>query len=67
MITSDDIQEMAAYSGWQNDNLFECHDDIGAAPRPHHRSHHISPLHALKVGYRATDIPWRHGAGFFAG
>jgi len=170
MITSDYIQEMAAYSRWQNDSLFKCCDDIGAEERTrdrgmffgsihntldhicvvnrsiltflngtlpertppghpvwpdweelksirleqedllsagarewtedwlaartvksdplgedlpsvprwvmvvqffnhqtHHRSQVTSALHALNVDYGATDIPWRPGAGFFAG
>ncbi|MGD1883431.1 MAG: DinB family protein [Paracoccaceae bacterium] len=33
----------------------------------HHRSQVTFALHALGVNYGPTDIPWRPGAGFFAG
>ena len=33
----------------------------------HHRSQVTSALHSMGVDYGATDIPWRPGAGFFAG
>lgn len=33
----------------------------------HHRSQVTSVLHAMGIDYGATDIPWRPGAGYFAG
>lgn len=33
----------------------------------HHRSQVTSALHAMGIDYGATDIPWRPGAGYFAG
>ena len=33
----------------------------------HYRSQVTSALHAMGIDYGATDIPWRPGAGFFAG
>ncbi|MEL6362321.1 MAG: DinB family protein [Pseudomonadota bacterium] len=33
----------------------------------HHRSQITSALHAMGIDYGATDIPWRPGAGYFAG
>lgn len=33
----------------------------------HHRSQVTSALHQMGIDYGATDIPWRPGAGFFAG
>lgn len=33
----------------------------------HHRSQASSALHAMGIDYGATDIPWRPGAGYFAG
>lgn len=33
----------------------------------HHRSQVTSALHALGIDYGSTDIPWRPGAGYFAG
>ena len=33
----------------------------------HHRSQVSSALHVMGIDYGATDIPWRPGAGFFAG
>lgn len=33
----------------------------------HHRSQVTSALHSMGFDYGATDIPWRPGAGFFAG
>lgn len=33
----------------------------------HHRSQVTSAFHAMGVDYGATDIPWRPGAGYFAG
>lgn len=33
----------------------------------HHRSQVTSALHAMGIDYGVTDIPWRPGAGFFAG
>lgn len=53
-------------------------DDLPAIPRwvmvvqlfnhqTHHRSQVTCALHSMGVDYGATDIPWRPGAGFFAG
>ena len=53
-------------------------DDMPAIPRwvmvvqlfnhqTHHRSQVTSALHSMGIDYGATDIPWRPGAGFFAG
>ncbi|WP_306140795.1 DinB family protein [Roseibium sp. MMSF_3412] len=53
-------------------------DDIPAIPRwvmvvqifnhqTHHRSQVTTALHKMGVDYGSTDIPWRPGAGFFAG
>lgn len=53
-------------------------DDLPAIPRwvmvvqlfnhqTHHRSQVSSVLHSMGVDYGATDLPWRPGAGFFAG
>ena len=53
-------------------------DDLPAIPRwvmvvqlfnhqTHHRSQVTSALHSLGVDYGSTDIPWRPGAGYFAG
>ncbi|MDV4169647.1 DinB family protein [Rhodovulum sp. FJ3] len=53
-------------------------DDLPAIPRwvmvvqlfnhqTHHRSQVTSALHSMGIDYGATDIPWRPGAGFFAG
>lgn len=53
-------------------------DDLPAIPRwvmivqlfnhqTHHRSQVTSVLHSMGIDYGATDIPWRPGAGFFAG
>lgn len=53
-------------------------DDLPAIPRwvmvvqlfnhqTHHRSQVTSALYLMGVDYGATDIPWRPGAGFFAG
>ena len=33
----------------------------------HHRSQVTSALHAMGIDYGNTDIPWRPGAGYFAG
>lgn len=33
----------------------------------HHRSRVTTALHAIGVDYGPTDIPWRPGAGYFAG
>ncbi len=33
----------------------------------HHRSQVTSVLHTMGIDYGATDIPWRPGAGYFAG
>lgn len=33
----------------------------------HHRSQVTSALHRMGIQYGATDIPWRPGAGYFAG
>ena len=33
----------------------------------HHRGQITSALHAMGIDYGATDIPWRPGAGYFAG
>ncbi len=33
----------------------------------HHRSQVTSALHTIGKDYGATDIPWRPGAGYFAG
>ncbi len=33
----------------------------------HHRSQVTTALHGMGVDYGATDIPWRPGAGYFAG
>lgn len=33
----------------------------------HHRSQVTSALHSMGIDYGATDIPWRPGAGYFAG
>lgn len=33
----------------------------------HHRSQVTVALHSLGLDYGSTDIPWRPGAGFFAG
>jgi DHA1 family bicyclomycin/chloramphenicol resistance-like MFS transporter len=33
----------------------------------HHRSQVTSALHGMGIKYGNTDIPWRPGAGFFAG
>lgn len=53
-------------------------DDLPAIPRwvmvvqlfnhqTHHRSQVTSALNSMGLDYGATDIPWRPGAGFFAG
>ena len=53
-------------------------EDIPAIPRwvmvaqifnhqTHHRSQVTTALHSMGVDYGSTDIPWRPGAGFFAG
>ncbi len=53
-------------------------DDLPAIPRwvmvvqvfqhqTHHRSQVTSALHSLGIDYGSTDIPWRPGAGYFAG
>ncbi|MGH1355384.1 MAG: DinB family protein [Thalassovita sp.] len=53
-------------------------EDLPAIPRwlmvvqlfnhqTHHRSQVTSVLHTMGIDYGATDIPWRPGAGFFAG
>lgn len=53
-------------------------EDLPAIPRwvmvvqlfnhqTHHRSQVTSALHQMGIEYGATDIPWRPGAGFFAG
>lgn len=33
----------------------------------HHRSQVTTALHAMGIDYGNTDIPWRPGAGYFAG
>lgn len=33
----------------------------------HHRSQVTCALHSIGIDYGATDIPWRPGAGYFAG
>ena len=33
----------------------------------HHRSQVTGAFHAMGIDYGTTDIPWRPGAGFFAG
>ena len=33
----------------------------------HHRSQVTSALHTMGIDYGSTDIPWRPGAGYFAG
>ena len=33
----------------------------------HHRSQVTGAFHAMGIDYGATDIPWRPGAGYFAG
>lgn len=33
----------------------------------HHRSQVTSAFHAMGIDYGSTDIPWRPGAGYFAG
>lgn len=33
----------------------------------HHRSQVTSALHSMGIEYGTTDIPWRPGAGYFAG
>lgn len=53
-------------------------DELPAIPRwlmivqlfkhqTHHRSQVTSALHSMGIDYGATDIPWRPGAGYFAG
>lgn len=53
-------------------------DDLPAIPRwvmivqlfnhqTHHRSQVTSALYSMGIDYGATDIPWRPGAGYFAG
>ena len=53
-------------------------DELPAIPRwvmivtlfnhqTHHRSQVTSALHMMGIDYGSTDIPWRPGAGFFAG
>ena len=54
------------------------HDDPPLPPRwvmvvqifnhqTHHRSQITAALHKMSIDYGATDIPWRPGAGYFAG
>ncbi|XWN33609.1 MAG: DinB family protein [Devosia sp.] len=33
----------------------------------HHRSQVTSALHMMGIDYGSTDVPWRPGAGYFAG
>ena len=45
MITNEYVREMAAYSRWQNDNVFKCCDDIGHQERTRDRRMFFGSIH----------------------
>ena len=71
MITPGDVAEMAAYSRWQNDNLYRICDETGQAEREryrdlffgsiHHTLNHICLVNRLILTYLRLILTYLDG------